>query len=140
MQLAIGEQIRSVPITALERAFDAHHAMVFRAAYKVTGNAADAEDVPRRPSITFGLANLGRCNPWKGNTCPVLKPSLTAIQLVSPPTHRHRQRLAGARFWTAAPSAGGAYARLRPVRAMWGVPQRQTRMCGSGPEQSRPST
>ena len=45
MQLAIGEQIRSVPITALERAFDAHHAMVFRAAYKVTGNAADAEDV-----------------------------------------------------------------------------------------------
>ncbi|MES1257563.1 MAG: sigma-70 family RNA polymerase sigma factor [Acidobacteriota bacterium] len=30
---------------ALERAFDAHHAMVFRAAYRVTGNAADAEDV-----------------------------------------------------------------------------------------------
>ena len=30
---------------ALERAFDAHHAMVFRTAYRVTGNAADAEDV-----------------------------------------------------------------------------------------------
>ncbi len=30
---------------ALERAFDAHHSMVFRTAYRVTGNAADAEDV-----------------------------------------------------------------------------------------------
>ena len=30
---------------ALERAFDQHHAMVFRAAYRITGNAADAEDV-----------------------------------------------------------------------------------------------
>src|SRR5947209_19969597 len=55
MQLATGAQpISSVPNTvpfpltgpdALERAFDAHHAMVFRAAYRVTGNAADAEDV-----------------------------------------------------------------------------------------------
>ncbi|HVW86981.1 MAG TPA: sigma-70 family RNA polymerase sigma factor [Bryobacteraceae bacterium] len=30
---------------ALERAFDEHHGMVFRTAYRVTGNAADAEDV-----------------------------------------------------------------------------------------------
>jgi RNA polymerase sigma factor (sigma-70 family) len=55
MQLATGAQpISSVPNpapypltgpAALERAFDAHHAMVFRAAYRVTGNAADAEDV-----------------------------------------------------------------------------------------------
>jgi len=55
MQLAIGVQtIPSVPNPAsfplagpeaLERAFDAHHAMVFRTAYRVTGNAADAEDV-----------------------------------------------------------------------------------------------
>ncbi|MDP9169301.1 MAG: hypothetical protein M3N54_01675, partial [Acidobacteriota bacterium] len=30
---------------ALERAFEAHHSLVFRAAYRVTGNAADAEDV-----------------------------------------------------------------------------------------------
>lgn len=29
----------------VERAFDAHHAMVFRTAYRVTGNAGDAEDV-----------------------------------------------------------------------------------------------
>jgi RNA polymerase sigma-70 factor (ECF subfamily) len=28
-----------------ERAFNDHHAMVFRAAYRITGNAADAEDV-----------------------------------------------------------------------------------------------
>src|SRR6266436_3545755 len=54
MQLAIGDRsIPSVPNPAwpltgpdaLERAFDAHHAMVFRTAYRVTGNAADAEDV-----------------------------------------------------------------------------------------------
>ena len=29
----------------VEQAFDAHHAMVFRTAYRVTGNAGDAEDV-----------------------------------------------------------------------------------------------
>jgi len=29
----------------LERAFEAHHALVFRTAYRITGNAADAEDV-----------------------------------------------------------------------------------------------
>ena len=31
--------------TALERIFREHHALVFRAAYRVTGNANDAEDV-----------------------------------------------------------------------------------------------
>jgi RNA polymerase sigma-70 factor (ECF subfamily) len=55
MQLAMGAlSISSVPNPAaqtlsgpgaLERAFDAHHAMVFRTAYRITGNAADAEDV-----------------------------------------------------------------------------------------------
>jgi RNA polymerase sigma-70 factor (ECF subfamily) len=30
---------------ALERAFDQHHTLVYRTAYRVTGNAADAEDV-----------------------------------------------------------------------------------------------
>jgi len=29
----------------LARAFEAHHALVFRTAYRITGNAADAEDV-----------------------------------------------------------------------------------------------
>src|ERR1700749_4035902 len=32
------------PLT-LESAFDAHHALIFRVAYRMTGNAADAEDV-----------------------------------------------------------------------------------------------
>jgi RNA polymerase sigma-70 factor, ECF subfamily len=54
MQLAIGDHsIPSVPNPAwpltgpdaLERAFDAYHSMVFRTACRVTGNAADAEDV-----------------------------------------------------------------------------------------------
>jgi len=33
------------PATDLERVFREHHALVFRAAYRVTGNAGDAEDV-----------------------------------------------------------------------------------------------
>ena len=38
-ELAIG-----IP-NKFERVFGAHHAMVFRTAYRITGNAADAEDV-----------------------------------------------------------------------------------------------
>jgi RNA polymerase sigma-70 factor, ECF subfamily len=34
-----------VPLTELERIFHENHAAVFRAAYRVTGNAHDAEDV-----------------------------------------------------------------------------------------------
>ncbi|MEP6714765.1 MAG: sigma-70 family RNA polymerase sigma factor [Terriglobia bacterium] len=55
MQLAMGVQsISGLPNPAmtsfsgpeaLERAFESHHALVFRAAFRVTGNAADAEDV-----------------------------------------------------------------------------------------------
>src|SRR5437764_3307091 len=55
MQLATGEHPNpavlprgSSPLTgpgALERAFDLHHGLVFRTAYRVTGNAEDAEDV-----------------------------------------------------------------------------------------------
>ena len=47
-------------------AFEAHHAMVFRTAYRVTGNAGDAEDVLqtvflrllRRPADTGAVDNL----------------------------------------------------------------------------------
>jgi len=35
----------NLPAADLERIFREHHAMVFRAAYRVTGNATDAEDV-----------------------------------------------------------------------------------------------
>jgi RNA polymerase sigma-70 factor (ECF subfamily) len=35
----------AVPVNDLEQIFREHHAMVFRAAYRVTGNAGDAEDV-----------------------------------------------------------------------------------------------
>jgi RNA polymerase sigma-70 factor, ECF subfamily len=45
LQLAI----REAPITPipddLEQMFQAHHGLVFRTAYRITGNAADAEDV-----------------------------------------------------------------------------------------------
>ena len=55
MQLATGAPpISSVPNPAslplsgpraLERAFDLHHSLVYRTAWRITGNAADAEDV-----------------------------------------------------------------------------------------------
>ena len=38
------ESTISVP-AGLDRAFRAHHGLVFRTAYRITGNAADAEDV-----------------------------------------------------------------------------------------------
>jgi RNA polymerase sigma-70 factor (ECF subfamily) len=49
-----------------ERVFGAHHAMVFRTAYRITGNAADAEDVSqtvflrlfRRESKTAAIDNV----------------------------------------------------------------------------------
>src|SRR5438270_2658706 len=71
MQLATGAQpIPSVPNPvnsafplagpdALERAFDAHHGMVFRAAYRVTGNAADAEDVLQTVFLRLAGRDLG---------------------------------------------------------------------------------
>ncbi len=55
MQLAIGENPVTQPTAphgpgaweplTLENAFDAHHALIFRVAYRMTGNAHDAEDV-----------------------------------------------------------------------------------------------
>ena len=55
MQLATGAQtINPAPnsspfplagTAALERLFEAHHALVYRTAWRVTGNSADAEDV-----------------------------------------------------------------------------------------------
>ena len=41
---AIEETSSAVP-GELELAFRTHHALVFRTAYRITGNAADAEDV-----------------------------------------------------------------------------------------------
>src|SRR5580698_4766337 len=47
MKALMAAQLDSVnlPEAELERIFREHHAMVFRAAYRVTGNANDAEDV-----------------------------------------------------------------------------------------------
>src|SRR5580704_9447055 len=41
----------------LERAFRAHHGLVFRTAYRITGNAADAEDVLQ--TVFLRLARRG---------------------------------------------------------------------------------
>jgi RNA polymerase sigma-70 factor (ECF subfamily) len=48
MQLATGAQsipFIPPPVPPLAQAFDQHHTMVFRTAYRITGNIADAEDV-----------------------------------------------------------------------------------------------
>ena len=50
----------SSPLVALERGFQEHHGRVFRAAYRVTGNASDAEDVLQ--TVFLRLARQG----WPG--------------------------------------------------------------------------
>src|SRR5215470_17783381 len=49
MKALMAAQMESAaaPANNLEQIFREHHAMVFRAAYRVTGNAGDAEDVLR---------------------------------------------------------------------------------------------
>jgi RNA polymerase sigma-70 factor (ECF subfamily) len=45
LQVALKEKPAIAIPNELESAFRAHHGMVFRTAYRITGNAADAEDV-----------------------------------------------------------------------------------------------
>lgn len=44
-EMSAGATAVSAPMGELERVFQAHHGRVFRAAYRITGNASDAEDV-----------------------------------------------------------------------------------------------
>jgi len=44
-EMSAGAPAVSAPTGELERVFQAHHGRVFRAAYRITGNAGDAEDV-----------------------------------------------------------------------------------------------
>lgn len=45
MHVALAEEPTITLSGELARAFEDHHALVFRTAYRITGNAADAEDV-----------------------------------------------------------------------------------------------
>jgi RNA polymerase sigma-70 factor, ECF subfamily len=45
LQSALAEEPAIVVPSEFERIFRAHHGLVFRTAYRITGNAADAEDV-----------------------------------------------------------------------------------------------
>jgi RNA polymerase sigma-70 factor (ECF subfamily) len=45
LALALGEETVSALPPKIGQMYDAHHGMVFRTAYRITGNAADAEDV-----------------------------------------------------------------------------------------------
>ena len=44
-QSAVDEHEVVTQPTEFSRIFEAHHGMIFRTAYRITGNAADAEDV-----------------------------------------------------------------------------------------------
>jgi RNA polymerase sigma-70 factor (ECF subfamily) len=44
LQNALAEELAIVVPSEFERIFRAHHGLVFRTAYRITGNAADAED------------------------------------------------------------------------------------------------
>jgi RNA polymerase sigma-70 factor, ECF subfamily len=45
LQLAIGDSPVSALTQDFSQSFEQHHGLVFRTAYRITGNAADAEDV-----------------------------------------------------------------------------------------------
>jgi RNA polymerase sigma factor (sigma-70 family) len=45
LQVTLTEETKITLAGELARAFEDHHALVFRTAYRITGNAADAEDV-----------------------------------------------------------------------------------------------
>jgi RNA polymerase sigma-70 factor (ECF subfamily) len=64
--LALGESTVSTIPKALDQMYESHHSMVFRTAYRITGNAADAEDVlqtvflrlvRRDPAAASGIDN-----------------------------------------------------------------------------------
>ena len=65
MQLVTNEEMILTQPTDFSRVFEAHHALIFRTAYRITGNAADAEDVLqtiflrllRQPASTPGIGN-----------------------------------------------------------------------------------
>jgi len=44
-QMAAPQEPAAISVKDLEQIFREHHALVFRAAYRITGNAGDAEDV-----------------------------------------------------------------------------------------------
>jgi RNA polymerase sigma-70 factor, ECF subfamily len=67
LQAAIPSEIKAGPHiaipTELELTFRAHHGLVFRTAYRITGNAADAEDVLQTVFLRLVRRSLGG-EPW----------------------------------------------------------------------------
>lgn len=61
MQTAIMEVAILSPAGELERLFREHHGLVFRTAYRITGNASDAEDVLQ--TVFLRLAGRGPASP-----------------------------------------------------------------------------
>jgi RNA polymerase sigma-70 factor, ECF subfamily len=57
LQSVLAEEPEIAIPDELERAFRAHHGLVFRTAYRITGNAADAEDVLQ--TVFLRLARRG---------------------------------------------------------------------------------
>ena len=60
LQSALAEE-RAIAIPGeFERVFRAHHGLVFRTAYRITGNAADAEDVSQTVFLRLFRREIGR--------------------------------------------------------------------------------
>ena len=58
LQTALAEDVAIAIPSELEQSFRAHHGLVFRTAYRITGNAADAEDVLQ--TVFLRLLRRGR--------------------------------------------------------------------------------
>lgn len=66
MQAVVRAEQQQLPVGELEKIFEQHHRLVFRAAYRVTGDSSDAEDVlqtvflrlARRPPEADGVRGL----------------------------------------------------------------------------------
>ena len=71
MQAAIAEVAILGPASELERLFREHHGLVFRTAYRITGNTSDAEDVLQ--TVFLRLAGRDRSAPPLGDSASYLR-------------------------------------------------------------------
>ena len=60
----MSEESSIVIPSELERAFRSHHGLIFRTAYRITGNAADAEDVLQTVFLRL-LRRIPECEPME---------------------------------------------------------------------------
>jgi RNA polymerase sigma-70 factor (ECF subfamily) len=95
------EQAIAIP-DELDRAFRAHHGLVFRTAYRITGNASDAEDVLQ--TVFLRLLHRERTEPVQNEESYLRRAAINAaldvlrlrqsdrsVELVDLPDEAHRE-------------------------------------------------